>query len=104
MPKVDDDSVRYGHCYYRNLMIGIQGIKRSSKMVIQIQITITGRIGDLDHDQIMKNISDQDLDQDHSRGSPFECVEINVNALTSHSRIIGLKKLSSNTKEHELDS
>ena len=40
-----------------------QGIKRSSKMLIQIQITITGHIRDLDHDQIMKEISD--LDQDH---------------------------------------
>ena len=40
---------------------------------------ITGHIGDLDHDQITKKISD--LDQDHMKGSLLECIEISVNIL-----------------------
>ena len=40
-------------------LINLQGIKRSSKMVI----TITGDIGDLDHDQITQKISDLDQNQ-----------------------------------------
>ena len=42
---------------------------------------ITGHIGDLDHDQIIKKISDLDQGQDHLKGSPFKCIEINVNVL-----------------------
>ena len=67
---------------------------------------ITGHIGDLDHNQITKKISD--LDQDHLKGSPFERIEINCRC-TTHSRIIELIKLQiikykrSNTKGNELD-
>ena len=42
---------------------------------------ITGHIGDLDHNQIMKKINDIDQDQDLLKPSPFERIEINVNIL-----------------------
>ena len=36
------------------------------------------------HDQITKQISDLDQDQDHLKPSPFERTEINVNVLHAH--------------------
>ena len=46
-----------------------------------IKITITGHIGDLDHDQITKKSSDLGQDQDLLKASTFECIEINLNVL-----------------------
>ena len=50
----------------------------------------------------MKKISD--LDQDHLKASPFECIEISVHKVSHAVGISGLVKLFSNARENELDS